>query len=117
MRLTVFIAVSVLHLVISVVSGPLGFAAVMAAFDGQGSDVVAGAFILAWRVLFLPLIGLSSVLDFWGLPDGAKVGLVILNSLIWGAIAGIVTSSWQRWRQRAGGTLRRAPPSGLRGAV
>ena len=117
MRLTVFIAVSILHLVISVVSLPLGFGAVMAAFDGEGSRGVARAFMLAWQVLFLPLIGLSSVLDFWGLPDGAKVAFVIVNSLIWGAVTGMVTSAWQRWRQRAVGTQRQACSSGLRGAV
>ena len=117
MRLTAFIAVSVLHFVINVVSWPLGFAAVMAAFDGEGSAGTARAFYLAWQVLFLPLIGLSSVLDFWGLPDAAKVALVILNSLIWGAVAGVVASLWQRWRLRDGGTLRRASSSGLRGAV
>ena len=117
MRLTVFIAVSVLHLVINVVSWPLGFAAVMAAFDGEGSRGAARTFILAWQVLFLPLIGLSSVADFWGLPDGAKAALVIVNSMIWGVVAGVVTSSWQRWRRRAVGTPRRAPSSGFGGAV
>src|SRR5262245_28474901 len=117
MRLTVFIAVSILHLVLSVVSLPLGFAAVMAAFDGQYSRGAARAFVLAWQVLFLPLIGLSSVLNFWGLPDSAKVALVIVNSMIWGAVAGMVTSAWQRWRQRAVGSRRQARSSGLRGAV
>jgi len=103
MRLTAFISFTVSHLVLSAVFGVLGFAVAMAAVDGEASIFAVGVVLVAWRVLFFPIIALSAVVDIRGASAGAAVALFLGNSIVWAALAAMLWSWCQRRWQRVHG--------------
>jgi hypothetical protein len=116
MRLTVFISITVFHLVVSAVFGVFGFAVAMAAIDGEAATFAVGAVGLAVQFLFFPIIALSAVVDTRNVSGGALVALFFGNSFVWGALAALLWSWYQRRRERAHGARRRGPLE-QRGAV
>ena len=109
MNLKVFILVTVLHLVVSVIFSLFFFSMAMAAIDGEGSALALRIAYVTLQVLF----PLSVVLDLGEAGSIAKVILFLGNSFVWGAFAAFVWSLYQR----ALGTSRRAHVVGRRGAV
>lgn len=110
-----FAVFSTLHFLLSAASLFLGMGVIMAAFDGDGSARASSVAVLVMRILYFPLVN--------GLPElfpGLRAlgwALFALNSMIWGALAALIWSWWQRRRQRALGTVSRAAPPQRRGAV
>ena len=109
MRLTVFILITVLHLVVGVIYWVFFFSMAMAAIDGEGSVLAGRIAYVTLQVLF----PLSAVLDLGGAGAAAKVALFLCNSFLWGALAAFVWSLCQR----AYGASRRPHVVGRRGAV
>ena len=106
MRVTAFIFLTVFHVVASVIFGVFGVAIGMAAIDGEASTFAVRALLLAWHVLFFPFIAASAVVDLRGLSTGAKVALLLGNSVIWGALVAVLWSWYQRRCERLHGALR-----------
>ena len=116
MRLTAFVAFTVLHLVLSAIAGFFGISITLAVFDAEGPAAAASVVALMGWFLFFPIAPLSGVVDIAALSAGGKVALFLTNSLVWGALAATIWSWYQRRRERARGA-REAAAVGRRGAV
>ena len=116
MRVTAFIFLTVFHLVASAIFAVFGFAVGIAAIDGEASTFAVRAILVAWQILFFPFIAVSAVVDLRAVSVGAKVALLLGNSFVWGALAALLWSWYQRRRERANGALRGVPWE-RRGAV
>ena len=97
-RLLPIAVLAALHFVLTFTTLIIGGGFIMAAFDGEGSDVLATAAAVALKVLYFPMGNLSGLVPgLRGLGTVGEYALLLGNSLIWGTAFATV---WRWWRRR-----------------
>jgi hypothetical protein len=112
------LAFTAAHIAATFVCLFFGSEAIMASFDGKGSETLAMVAALALAGFLFPMNVLSNFI-----PRGWVVGtvreyiLLVANSALCGVAATVVWSWWRTGRRRAGGADAAGPTDGKPAAV